>query len=108
MSARRLFRRFPPVGMLPLSSFQLLVFSHLCPGQGFAEMMEHRTTIKLSTGDLDASEVESFCAEEQPSPQVRRCVSFSATIDHIKHLMTSSVYKTHRVYAPYTVTFPAP
>ena len=70
-------------------------------------MMEHRTTIKLSTGDLDASEVESFCAEEQPSPQVRRCVSFSATIDHIKHLMTSSVYKTHRVYAPYTVPFPA-
>lgn len=46
----------------------------LCrPGQGFAEIVHHRTAVKICCGDID--KVASFCAQEQAPPQVYLCAS---------------------------------
>lgn len=45
----------------------------LCFRQGFAELVHHRMTVKVCSGNVSVSEVESFCAQQQAPPQVCVC-----------------------------------
>eukprot|EP00752_Nemacystus_decipiens_P005054 g4589.t1 len=38
---------------------------------GFAEIVDYRMTVKVCCGNVDADEVESFCAQVQPPPELR-------------------------------------
>lgn len=40
--------------------------------QGFAEIVKHGETVKLFLGNVGPDEVESFCNQEIPRPQVGR------------------------------------
>ena len=53
--------------------------SPVCHGQGLAELVQLRMTVKVCTGDADAGEVESMCAQEQVLPHVRIFVRLSTT-----------------------------
>ena len=86
-------------GMLLLTTFQRLGFAHRCPCQGFAEMMQHQMTIKVSTGDADTGEVQSFCAQEQPPPHVSRCVSLSMITTHRVERLAKRTRKVDRLVA---------
>ena len=62
-------------------------------------MMKQRMTIKVSTGTADPGEVESFCTQGQPPPQVRHFVSLATTTNCGRDHLTKYFRKVDRFMA---------
>ena len=57
-----------------------VLLSRLYPGQGFAEIVHHRTTVKSCCTDAETGEVGSFGAQVQAPPEVSlwECLTVTA------------------------------
>lgn len=70
--------------------------------QGLVEMVKHSDTIRLFTGDMVQSEMDSFCREEQYIPQVL----YRCTWEQIRRILISKGY-TFVIEGPYDFFKPA-